>query len=244
MVDEEGSHLGVVPSAEDGRLGSGVVLVHELGVLLLLKLRSLVGAVRSAMVSECTFSYSHDTLGDKPVSHLRLAPRGVGSVLGIPVVGPHLVEKLVAGSRLGVNDTVLDEPLVNGRGRPGLVDWVGGLTVGGLDIVKEGGTTGWGGSGDDSVLLEPSSELVVVPSGEDVVLGVVELLSDLCGGVSSLGRNGAGSRSGRTVGGRDGRSGVTVGRGGGSGGLVSWVAVDGGGSGRSPVCQSNRRRTS
>lgn len=36
VVDEVVSDLGVVPSAEDGRLGSGVVFVKELLVLFLL----------------------------------------------------------------------------------------------------------------------------------------------------------------------------------------------------------------
>jgi len=42
--DKVVSDLGVVPSAEDGRLGSGVVFVEEFLVLFLLELGSVVGA--------------------------------------------------------------------------------------------------------------------------------------------------------------------------------------------------------
>ena len=43
MVDEVVSDLGVVPSAENGRLGSGVVFIKEFLVLFLLELGGIVG---------------------------------------------------------------------------------------------------------------------------------------------------------------------------------------------------------
>lgn len=193
MVDEVCSHLGVVPAAEDGGLGAGVVLVHKLSVLLLLELRSLAGAVRFSSGSIKALDDSHDTLRNEPVTHLRLVPRGVSSVLDIPVVVLHLLEELVTGGGLGVNDTVLNEPIVNGGGRPSLVDRAGGLVVGGPYIAKERSSACGSRGADNVVLLEPSSELVIVPSGEDIVFRLVELLRDLGGSVSSLSRNGAGS---------------------------------------------------
>jgi hypothetical protein len=45
VLDKVVPDLRVVPSAEDGRLGSGVVLVKEFLVLLLLQLGSVVGAI-------------------------------------------------------------------------------------------------------------------------------------------------------------------------------------------------------
>jgi hypothetical protein len=77
------------------------------------------------------------------------------------------------------------------------------------------------------VLFQPSSELVVVPCREDVVLGVVELLGGLGRSVSGLGREGLVAGRGLDVGGRD--------RG---GSLVSGVAVDGGRSSRGPAIVS------
>lgn len=44
VLDKVVSDLGVIPSAEDGRLGSGVVFVEEFLVLFLLELGSVVGA--------------------------------------------------------------------------------------------------------------------------------------------------------------------------------------------------------
>lgn len=81
---------------------------------------------------------------------------------------------------------MLDEPFVDSRGGPSFVDGSGSLEVGDLDVVQECSSTSWGRSRDDVVLLEPCSELVVVPSGEDVVLGVIELLCGLCRSVGSL----------------------------------------------------------
>lgn len=44
VLDKVVSDLRVVPSAEDGRLGSGVVFIKEFLVLFLLELGSVVGA--------------------------------------------------------------------------------------------------------------------------------------------------------------------------------------------------------
>jgi hypothetical protein len=44
VLDKVVSDLRVVPSAEDGRLGSGVVFIEEFLVLFLLELGGLVGA--------------------------------------------------------------------------------------------------------------------------------------------------------------------------------------------------------
>lgn len=44
MVHKVVSDLGVVPSREDGRLGSGVVFIEEFLVLFLLELSGIVGA--------------------------------------------------------------------------------------------------------------------------------------------------------------------------------------------------------
>jgi hypothetical protein len=44
VLDKVVPDLRVVPSAEDGRLGSGVVFVEEFLVLFLLELGSVVGA--------------------------------------------------------------------------------------------------------------------------------------------------------------------------------------------------------
>lgn len=49
MLDEPVSDLRVVPSGPDGRLGSGVVLIEQLLVLLLLELSSVVGATASQL---------------------------------------------------------------------------------------------------------------------------------------------------------------------------------------------------
>jgi hypothetical protein len=104
-----------------------------------------------------------DTLRNQPFTHLALVPLGVGSVLDVKVVVLHQAEELVAGGRFGVNDTVLDEPLVDVGGRPGVVDGVGGLGVGDPDVVEERSAAGGSRGGDDIVLLEPGAELVVIP---------------------------------------------------------------------------------
>lgn len=78
----------------------------------------------------------HDTLADEPVPHLRLGPGRVSSVLGIVVVGFHRVQELVSGSRLRVGDTVLNEPLVESRSGPSLVQGTGSLEVSDSDIVE------------------------------------------------------------------------------------------------------------
>lgn len=51
MLDKVVSDLGIVPSAPDGGLGPGVVLVEEFFVLFLFKLSSIVGAGMSALKS-------------------------------------------------------------------------------------------------------------------------------------------------------------------------------------------------
>lgn len=76
------------------------------------------------------------------------------------------------------------------------------------------------------MLLQPSSELVVVPAREDVVLGVIELLGCFSGSISGLGRKSLVAGRSLAVGGRNRL-----------GSLVGGVAVDGGGSSGSPVCQ-------
>lgn len=105
----------------------------------------------------------HDTLANEPVSHLRLGPGRVGSVLSVKVVVLHLFDELVSGSGLGGDDTVLDKPFVDSRGRPSFVNGGGSLEVGDPDIVQESSSTCGGRGRDNIVLLEPSSELVVVP---------------------------------------------------------------------------------
>lgn len=85
---------------------------------------------------------------------------------------------------------MLDQPLVNGRVGPGVVNRTGGLEVGDSDVVEEGRSAGRSRSRDDIVLFQPGSELVVVPGGKDVVLGVVELLGSLGRVVGSLRRKG------------------------------------------------------
>jgi hypothetical protein len=92
VLDKVVSDLRVVPSAEDSGLGSGVVFVEEFLVLLLLELSSVVGAVRQHMQSRHEVINLHNTLADEPVPHLGLGPGGVGSVLGVKVVGLHGVE--------------------------------------------------------------------------------------------------------------------------------------------------------
>lgn len=172
---------------------------------------------------------SHDTLADEPVSHVALGPLGVGSVLGFKVVVLHKIDELVSGSGLGVDDAVLDEPVVDGRGGPGIVDRVGSLQVGDLDVVEQSSSSGGFRGRDDIVLLEPRSELVVIPGGKDIVLGVIELLCGLGRSVSSLGREGLVAGRGLAVGRRDrGR------------GLIGGVAVNGGRSRGSPVMSMPR----
>ena len=119
-----------------------------------------------------------------------------------------------------MNDAVRNEPFVNIASGPGFVDRVGGFEIGDLDIVEERSAASRSRSGDDTVFLEPGSELVVVPSGEDVVFGIVKLLRSLVGCPLSLGRRGV-------VGGRNGRS-----------GLVGGVTVDCSRRGRCPAIVS------
>ena len=59
---------------------------------------------------------SHDALGDEPVAHVTLAPFTVRSVLGFPVVVFHKIKELVTSSGFGMNDPVLEKPLVNYTG--------------------------------------------------------------------------------------------------------------------------------
>jgi hypothetical protein len=136
VLDKVVSDLRVVPSAKDGRLGSGVVLIEEFLVLFLLELGGVVGAKSQYFSIVASSSNLHDTLADEPVPHLAFGPCRVGSVLGVKVVGLHRVEELVSGSGLGVGDTVLNEPLVKSRSGPGLVERAGGLEVGDSDIVQ------------------------------------------------------------------------------------------------------------
>ena len=165
----------------------------------------------------------HDTLADEPVPHLGLGPGRVGSVLGIVVVGLHGVQELVSGSGLRVGDTVFDEPLVEGRSRPSLIQGSSCLEVGDSNIVEESRSASWLRGRNNIVLLQPSSKLVVVPSGKDVVLGVIELPGCFVGSVSGLRRECLVTRRSLAVGGRD-RLGSLVGR----------VTVDGGRSSRCP----------
>lgn len=99
---------------------------------------------------------------------------------------------------------MLDEPFVNGRSRPGLVDGAGQFGVGDLDAVQESSATGRGRARDDIVCLEPGAELVVVPGRVDVVLGDVEVLGGFGRSVRGLGRDGRVAR-------RDGGGGIVVG---------------------------------
>lgn len=116
----------------------------------------------------------HDTFGDQPISHLTVRPPGVGSVLGVVIVILHKFQKLLPGGRLGVDDTMLNEPFMDSASGPSFVEGVGNLQVSDTNIVKKSGTSSRLGSGNNVMLFKPSSELVVVPRRENVVLGVVK----------------------------------------------------------------------
>lgn len=138
MVDEPVPHLRVVPSSPDGRLSPSVVLVEEFLVLLSLQVGGLGRAdsgVSWVWIFMCRQNL-HDALRHKPVSHVTVLPSAVSSVLGLPVVLLHQLEELLPLGWLGVDDTVLDEPLVDGRGGPGVVDGLGGFQVSCSDIVQ------------------------------------------------------------------------------------------------------------
>lgn len=197
------SDLRVVPATPDSRLGPSVVLIQKLLILFPLKFSSFSAAlinvnttvfqsIKSSpwMKPKGTCRDLHDTFRDQPIPHLTVRPPRVGRVLGVVIVIPHKFQKLLSGSRLGVNDTVLNEPFMDPTSGPSLVEGIGNLQISDTNIVKKSGTSSRLGSGNNVVLFEPSSELVVIPGRENVVLGVVKGFLNSGRSMSSLGGSG------------------------------------------------------
>lgn len=199
VLNEVVSDLRVVPATPDGRLCSSVVLIQKFLVLFSLEFSSLGAALKKHQYNRFRVNKGspwtkpkgmwenlHDTFRDQPIPHLTVRPFGVGSVLGIVIIILHEFQKLLPSCRLGVDDTMLNKPFMNSASGPSLVKGVGNLQISDTDIVEKSSTSSRLGSGDNIVFFEPCSELVIVPGGENIVLGVVKGPLDCGRSLSSL----------------------------------------------------------